>query len=140
MPNRLNAWLPVILWMVVIFLFSAQAYSGAVTEQYFGDYNIPVRKLAHVMEFAVLCALTKRACLLSGDAWHRPSSIIAFVVTVLYAASDEWHQSFVPGRSSKPDDVLVDSVGAIFALIAWAVAVRTQLGPLLRSVCSRTRN
>src|SRR5215475_8468776 len=99
MANRIKPWLPVVAWMVVIFLFSAQPYSGEVTGQYLGDYNIPVRKFAHVMEFAVLAALTKRACLMSSDAWrllggNPASSIVAFLVTVLYAASDEWHQSF----------------------------------------------
>ena len=43
---------------------------------------------------------------------------IAALLTVLYAASDEFHQSFVPGRSAVASDVLVDSCGVIVALIA----------------------
>jgi VanZ family protein len=42
---------------------------------------------------------------------------MAFVVSVLYAASDEYHQTFVPGRNGTPVDVGVDAVGALVALL-----------------------
>lgn len=101
-------WLPPLLWMLLIYLFSAQAHSGRITENYLHEANVPVRKLAHMAEYAVLALLYRRA--LAGNWW-------ALVLTVLYAASDEWHQSFVPGRSASPVDVLVDAGGAITALL-----------------------
>lgn len=101
-------WLPALLWMLLIYLFSAQAHSGQITENYLHDANVPVRKLAHMAEYAVLALLYRRA--LAGN-WF------AFLLTIAYAASDEWHQSFVPGRSASPLDVLVDAGGAMTALL-----------------------
>jgi VanZ family protein len=48
---------------------------------------------------------------------------VAFVLTALYAASDEFHQTFVSGRSGQPLDVLIDSFGAIiFLIICYMIA------------------
>ncbi len=49
------------MWVAVMFLFSHQAHSGAVTEAYLGDANVPVRKFAHMFEYAVLFLLTRYA-------------------------------------------------------------------------------
>ena len=74
--------------------------------------NKAVRKTAHFMEYAVL------AMLLTGafDADDKKKSRIfaqAVIVAALYASSDEFHQTFVAGRSGKIGDVLIDSAGAI---------------------------
>ena len=72
-----------------------------------------VRKGAHFSEYALLAFL--------GYLWlHRIrfGSLIAFGAAVLYAATDEFHQSFIPGRSCELRDVLVDSSGALCGLIA----------------------
>jgi VanZ family protein len=42
---------------------------------------------------------------------------LAFILTVLYAISDEWHQFYVPGRYSDVRDVMVDALGALAALL-----------------------
>jgi VanZ family protein len=109
-----------IAWMIVIFAFSHQAYSGAITEEYLHDANIPIRKLAHMAEFGILYFLYLRTIgesRLSGKISLRGASLLAFVLTVAYASLDEWHQSFVPGRSSCLRDVMVDSFGALIALV-----------------------
>jgi VanZ family protein len=111
-------WLPVIAWMALIFLFSSQPHSGAITQLYFGNLNVPLRKCGHLLEYFVLCLLSERAFRLSGGVFSRRALAFALSLSVLYAVSDEWHQQFVPGRSACLADVAVDGLGALFAL-AW---------------------
>lgn len=132
--SRLVAWLCVCLWMAVIFAFSNQAHSGEITGQYLGPSNILVRKCAHMFEYGVLFLLARRAFGMTELPFNGRSGIWPLLLAVLYAASDEFHQSFVPGRSATPFDVAVDSCGAA---IAW-LAVRYL--PPLRSFWSRTRS
>jgi VanZ family protein len=101
-------WLPALGWMAVIFAFSSQAHSGQITEAYLHGANILVRKMAHMAEYAVLAILYRRA--MGGH------TTLALLLTFLYAATDEWHQSFVPGRSASPIDVLVDTAGGWLGL------------------------
>jgi VanZ family protein len=109
--------------MAVIFFFSAQAHSGEITHHYFGDWNLPVRKSAHCFEYGILFLLVNRAFTLTSTLSRRACAAAAIAVTVLYSLSDEWHQSFVPGRSSSFSDCLVDTYGAVVAL-AWVLAYR----------------
>ncbi len=121
--GKTKYWILAALWMAVIFAFSAQPNSGAVTEAYLQQGNVPVRKLAHMFEFAVLAVLFVKA-------WPAAKGrfIAAFVAAVIYACTDEFHQSFVVGRSSSLFDVAVDATGAAIglALFYWlAVSRRT---------------
>lgn len=81
-----------------------------------------VRKLAHMAEFAVLGTLVGIAC----DAWRGPfiRSVIAFLICLIYAVSDELHQTFVDGRSGEIKDVCIDVSGALLALVLIALIVR----------------
>lgn len=110
-----------ILWMGVIFAFSHQANSGHITEAYLHDANVPIRKLGHFSEFGILALLYAglfgRFKSLTGSR----ARMLALVLTVLYAASDELHQAFVPGRSSSIVDVWIDAGGALTALLAVAL-------------------
>jgi VanZ family protein len=109
-------WLLVLAWMTIIFAFSSQAHSGEVTRQYFGSFNILLRKTGHVSEFALLFLLLQRALKYTmGGAIAL--TVTASFLTILYAASDEYHQSFVPGRTSSIYDVAVDSAGIMLALL-----------------------
>jgi len=109
-------WLLVVTWMAIIFAFSSQAHSGEVTRQYFGSFNILLRKAGHVSEFALLFLLLRRALRHTiGGAVALTTT--AIFLTILYAASDEYHQSFVPGRTSSIFDVAVDSAGIALALL-----------------------
>jgi VanZ family protein len=116
-PVLVQAWLPVLIWLTVIFLFSSQPYSGAVTERFFGTYNVPVRKLSHATEYAILFFFSRRAFALSGQWWHGKASLLALILACFYALSDEWHQSFVPGRSASLSDAAIDAIGAVCACI-----------------------
>lgn len=132
--NRAFRWLLVLLWMGVIYGFSNQAHSGDITEKVFGDFNLAVRKCAHMAEYGILFYLTRWACM----GIERPSVFIpgffAFFICLLYAASDEWHQSFVPGRSAKPMDVAIDMAGVLIAAFTLPYFLA------LKSFWSRTRS
>ncbi|MBZ0189970.1 MAG: VanZ family protein [Candidatus Obscuribacterales bacterium] len=140
--NPVFRWFLVLIWMLVIFLVSHQPYSGRVTEAYLGDFNVLVRKIGHIAEFYLLFVLVywaksarieKNSAETAGTAETVETTgtgidtsirkrfskeIFAFCFSVLYAASDEWHQSFVAGRSAAVTDVLFDATGVAAAWIS----------------------
>ena len=106
-----SRWLPVILWMGVIFAFSSIPSLGTGL----GTWDYVLRKGAHMTEYAVLACLLVRA--LGSYGW-------AFALAVAYAATDEFHQTFVRGRHGTPVDVAIDGVGALIGLWAWRTRIR----------------
>ena len=104
----LRAIAPVLL-MGVIFYFSAQSSSGDHPW-----WDVILRKLGHVTGYALLTALWWWA--LRGVV-GRPL-LIAVCIAFAYACTDEFHQTFVSGRTGTPVDVAIDSIGmAIAALL-----------------------
>jgi VanZ family protein len=101
-----SRWLPVVLWAAVIFAFSSIPHLSSGL----GTWDTIVRKGAHLTEYAILGALLVRAL---------EREVPAFALGVLYAASDEFHQSFVRGRHAAPLDVAIDAVGLALGLFAW---------------------
>ncbi|PWT98322.1 MAG: VanZ family protein [Candidatus Melainabacteria bacterium] len=122
-----HSWLPVLLWMLLIFLFSSQAYSGAVTATYFGSWNVPVRKFAHLAEYFVLAVLARRAFAQSGGVFADRQQLFTLVLCAVNAFLDEWHQSFVPGRSACLCDALVDILGAALAILVMKAIAKTRV-------------
>ena len=108
-------WLPVAAWAGLIFFFSAQSDLRFLPD---ASADFVIRKLGHAGVFGILALLLWRA-LAGTTAWGRPSAW-AFVIAVLYAASDEWHQAFVSGRGPSAVDVGIDSIGAGVAIVAIA--------------------
>jgi VanZ family protein len=83
-----------------------------------------VRKGAHLTEYAILAWLLWRAVRLPRKNDERPwdwrQAVIAFGLAVAYAATDEFHQSFVPSREGHVRDVLIDTFGAVLGLfVVW---------------------
>jgi VanZ family protein len=114
-PARIAALLvPPLVVMGVIFFLSAQTDTGADRAW----WDVVLRKLAHVTEYAVLTGLWWRA--LRGLGLGRPLAV-AIAIGLLYAASDEFHQTFVEGRTGSPVDVGIDFAGMA---IAAAVILR----------------
>ena len=80
-----------------------------------------IRKCAHVTEYALLTVLVWWALRAgsgargSDGAWR--ATAITGLIVVLYAATDEFHQAFVPTRQGTPVDVLIDSIGVVLALL-----------------------
>jgi VanZ family protein len=105
-PLRLDLWLPPIVFMGVIFAFSAQPSldSGLGLVDQIG------RKLIHFAEYALLCFLWWRALVTVTSADR--ALVLAFLLASGYAATDEYHQTFVDGRHGSTVDWLIDSAGA----------------------------
>jgi VanZ family protein len=110
-----SAWLPVIAWAALIFALSSISDLGTGL----GGWDLALRKAAHVAEFAILGALLARA-LLGASRWW---SWLAWLAGAAYAATDELHQHFVPGRQASALDIVIDAVGVavgVLAVKAWA--------------------
>ncbi|MDZ4210051.1 MAG: VanZ family protein, partial [Candidatus Curtissbacteria bacterium] len=84
--KTLNLWLPVFLWAAVIFFFSTLTNPKASD---FFIWDFIAKKIAHISEYAILYMLLFRA---TGK-----NVVLSFVITILYAISDEIHQGFIPG-------------------------------------------
>jgi VanZ family protein len=122
------------LWLIVIFLFTELPYfngenTGRIINKTIAsvnetvespttqslvnrNLNLVVRKSAHLVAFGILAVLIWK-CLSN----NRLSYILAWLLTFMYALTDEWHQSFIPGRMATFKDVLIDSLGALIALL-----------------------
>jgi VanZ family protein len=118
-------WLAVAAWMGVIFALSS--VSGLRVSQD-AEVDRPLRTLAHLAAFGLLGGLVLYA--LCANA--RPSiarAVVAMAITTLYAVGDELHQSLVPDRSGRVQDVAIDALGALAGLaVAWLV-LRRGAGP-----------
>jgi VanZ family protein len=135
-------WLPVLVWMALIFSASGDSksfqHSSRLIEpllrfffSHMADETVArivffVRKLAHLTEYAVLATLLFRAFRQQRKDDPRPwlsrHARLAMLIVALYAASDEWHQSFVPTREASVVDVMIDTSGGALGLIAiWAL-------------------
>ncbi len=108
----LRAWGPVLAWMGLIFYLSAQPKLPGPASPF---WNILLKKIGHFVVYGVLAWLVLRA--LSRTEYVTRQRWIAWGFAVLYAISDEFHQSFVPGRHPKGLDLLIDACGAATVLL-----------------------
>src|SRR2546428_2364067 len=130
---RLAPWLPPVLWMAVTVWLSTDIASGEHTSQlllpalrWLLPWATPgqlhpvhrlLRKGAHLTEYAILAALWYRAFTRERNLSARAASCTAFAISLAWAALDEWHQSFLPSRTSSAMDVALDGAGAALALV-----------------------
>jgi VanZ family protein len=96
-------WVPVAAWAGLIFALSSIPDLGTGL----GGWDLMLRKAAHVAEYAVLGALLGRALNTVSASW----AWVAWIAGTAYAASDELHQHFVPGRQASLLDLAIDAVG-----------------------------
>lgn len=135
--------IPVLALMVTIFCFSAQkaeasdrTSGGIVTrviallyphfdempeeeqEQIIHIFSVLVRKCAHLAEYLLLgAALMAHVKAISACRSVRRPKLLSWLIGSFYAASDELHQLFVPGRSGEIKDVLLDSLGVLLGVL-----------------------
>ena len=110
-------WFPTILWMGIIYFLSSfhKLQASPISWQ-----DFIVRKTAHFTEYAVLNILCYRALKDTTSLSLAKRLFLSFIITFFYALSDEYHQTFVSGRTGKPFDIGVDSLGAAFGLVfSW---------------------
>jgi VanZ family protein len=140
MRGFLKFWLPVLVWMSVIFTASADSRSYQhssllvepllrwlfphMPESEIAEIHHLFRKCCHLTEYAILALLVFRALRHSHTAlspWSWPRIGGTLLIVFLYASTDEFHQSFVPTRTPLFSDVCIDTFGgALGLLVAWA--------------------
>jgi len=110
--TRLKNWLSAILMMCIIFTFSSMPSTEL---PHFGAFDFSVKKLGHALGYGLLAVSYLR-----GMDGKRPW--LAWLIAVLYAVTDEFHQSFTPGRTPSPVDVLLfDNLGALTGLWIYSI-------------------
>lgn len=107
-------WLPLIVWMTTIYYFSSLP-RFSITEKDLEDFLI--FKMLHMFEYGVLYFLMFRISFNLRSKRQNNSFILPFILAVLYAASDEIHQHFVPTREGKTRDVFIDMAGIYISFI-----------------------
>lgn len=105
----------------MIFIFTLSSRQKVGVEGGFW-LNFAIFKTLHVIEYAILTILNTYA-LIKTFPDKKWSSLAIFAVTIsfLYAASDEYHQTFVPTRQGQAQDVLIDAVGIFFVYSLVAI-------------------
>jgi VanZ family protein len=142
--NLLKAWIAAVLWLIVIAIESSAALSAHNTGRIlypllhflfgmdrlrFQYWHFYIRKAGHVVGYATLSILLFRAWRatlpVADDAkWTFRWGTIAVLGTALVASLDEWHQSFLPSRTGRVEDVILDTcagLGAQILIFIWAL-------------------
>lgn len=128
MKQSFNKWLrllPVIAWMGVIYLFSADSGEASAAKSSFlasllGVPEWVVRKGAHMTEFAVLAVLLMWFFQGLRKLWNR-NLFWSWLLASCYASTDEFHQLFSGGRCGQLRDVGIDAAGALIGLILLTI-------------------
>jgi VanZ family protein len=141
--NLLKYWVPALAWMLLMFVGSTDMLSAEHTSRFLVPFlhwlnphismativsiHFALRKIAHFMEYAVLAGLLWRG--LRGTFSAASKMLLAFstfLVAATFAASDEYHQSFVPSRTASAHDVMIDCVGAFVAVLLCLMFARAR--------------
>ena len=135
----LKNWLPVMVWVGVIFLGSTDLMSTEHTSRFILPFlrwlrpdlsaetlrsiHFIVRKCTHVGEYAILALLLLRAASLMTNSKRSIPILYVSVwgVCLFVAVTDEFHQTFVASRGAAATDVMIDSAGAILGLLIGAL-------------------
>jgi VanZ family protein len=141
----LARWWPALLWAVVISGFS----TGVFTSENTGHIIIPIlhrifphagpdalalmhhiiRKCAHLTEYFILSLLILRGIRAGRSGLRWKWALATILLVAGYASLDEFHQSFVPGRTAAVTDVMIDTTGgAIALLVAGLFSLRKRAG------------
>lgn len=125
--NKISLLL-VILWMIFIFVMSSFDATSSSNQSNFivdiitsiinikdiGLLSLIIRKLAHFTEYFILGILV-----INFITRYDKKIIIAILLCIIYATSDEIHQIFVTGRSCQVTDVIIDSMGSIMGVYLY---------------------
>ena len=137
------SWILVLVWMLVIFYYSNMNHiksndkskntinyiiettekiennnSIKTNKQQIIEYlNYPIRKCAHITIYLVLSILIISAIKNTKSIKH--PSIITLIICFIYAITDEYHQTFIDGRTGQFIDVLIDTTGSMLGLTIY---------------------
>jgi VanZ family protein len=110
----LSRWLPPIIIMIVIFVVSSFPTLPQIGES---QFDVVLKKLAHITEYTLLFCAWLRAINWEKKKLSVRTILFSAILTLLYSFTDEYHQSFVPGRHSTVLDVGFDSIGIFLGVI-----------------------
>lgn len=133
MIKNKNSLLLVILWMIFIFVMSSFDATSSSNQSNFivdiitsiinikdiGLLSLIIRKLAHFIEYFILGILV-----INFITRYDKKIIIAILLCIIYATSDEIHQIFVPGRSCQIIDIMIDSLGSIMGIYLYKLITK----------------
>lgn len=111
----LRFWFPLLAYSGIIFILSS--LKGSDIQMSFSVWD----KLEHAVEYAVLGFLAARAFNFSWRFTPKLLWFTAVVFCVMYGISDEFHQSFVPGRDASLGDVVADSIGGMLGATIYLI-------------------
>jgi VanZ family protein len=130
----LKLWWPALAWGTLMSLFSTAGFGADNTSHYiipFLKWLLPhasqptlellhhyIRKCAHFTEYFIFSLLILRGIRAGQKGTHLRWALVAILLVLGYAALDEFHQSFVPGRTAAVGDVMIDTFGGIMAQVA----------------------
>lgn len=132
MKRKHLKWALVIIWAIVIFMFSNQTGDvsnnnnkfvvdlfnliGLNLDTYFGGMvDFIIRKLAHFIEYFIFYYLIYNALIENQS--HRSSLLHSIIIVFFYACLDEIHQAFIPGRGPRIWDVFLDTGGGLLCML-----------------------
>lgn len=113
--SKLKYWLPALIWMLIIYSFSAQPSLRASAVAWQDFY---IRKAAHIGEYFILAILYFYAFTKSTSLSRPKRLLFTLILAVIYAITDEFHQTFVFDRTGKIVDVFIDGMGVLAATTA----------------------
>lgn len=125
--KKLKYFIPAICWMIFIFIMShtngndssnQSNYIAKIILEFINiDYDtltFIIRKIAHMSEYAILLLFIYYG--IHKTIVYKYNLLISFLISFIYACSDEIHQLFISGRSGQLIDVLIDTSGALIML------------------------
>jgi len=137
--NWLRYWWPALVWAVVISAFSTATFTSDNTSHVIIPmlrFFLPhasaetldflhhiIRKCGHLTEYFILSMLILRGIRAGEKGLYLRWVLVTILIVACYAALDEYHQSFVPGRTAAVGDVLIDTTGGIAAQIVASLFV-----------------
>jgi VanZ family protein len=131
-----------ILWMLLMFTLSGEHFSSAHTAPFttrlvlklfpwltvlgLETIDLVIRKIAHLSEYFVFAILLRRVLRNRSGLQTKRQIVWAIALGVIYAMTDELHQSFVPSRNASPLDVMINTVGFVCGTLAFQsyIAIR----------------
>jgi VanZ family protein len=112
---KVRRWIPALLWAGVI-LFVTSVPTGIVPQQL-----SPYDKVVHFTMYGLFAVLLSRdIARVTEPRWR--AAVLAIAIATAFGAADEWHQRFIPGRSSELGDWRADSIGAAIGGAAFALS------------------
>lgn len=151
-PLRIISPILLLLWMGLIFCFSGQtsvqsdavsvglietvikffmpSISPEILKSIVAVSNFFVRKGAHFSIFAILGVLSFLTVITYKKLHLFWRFLIALFISALYATSDEYHQTFISGRSGELRDVLIDSAGALFGILICLIIYSVRISKM----------